>query len=284
MSEQAIDYDRMAEGFDTVLPLMRPVAERLIERTPGLVPGAFVLDVASGTGEPGLTLAERHPGVRLLGIDTSEVFVGIARRKAAQRGLAEADVRYAVMNAERLELDDDSVDVVVSRFGMLSFSDPRAEVREAARVLRPGGTISIATWDVGSANTLTHAAMTALGDLLPALFAGFAERLEQYATPGLRESWLVEGGLHDVTTELFGWQVDFPDEDALWRLVSGPAMLGAVLGQIDDRPPGEPERNETVSFTMATVRAAFGDQVSGHRQPDGSYRIPYACRMLSATA
>lgn len=65
------DFEQLAGSFDQLLPLFEPVTTRLMTRLPRLAAVASVLDIACGTGEPGLTLAERCPGIDLLGIGTA---------------------------------------------------------------------------------------------------------------------------------------------------------------------------------------------------------------------
>ena len=78
-SQVSFDFDRLAYSFDQMLPVLAPVTTRIIEHVPEPAAGAKVLDVACGTGAPGLTLAQRFPGVELLGIDAAETMVGIVR-------------------------------------------------------------------------------------------------------------------------------------------------------------------------------------------------------------
>jgi ubiquinone/menaquinone biosynthesis C-methylase UbiE len=265
MSAQEIDFDKMAESFDQVAPLLASVTDRLAECTVGLADGVSVLDIGCGTGEPGLTLRERHPGLRVLGVDASDAMVGVARRKVAERGLS--GIRHEVMDSQDLAVAGGTVDVVVSRFGVLSFADPLAEAREMKRVLRPGGTFCIATWDAFSKSILSYAMLCAAGEVLPPHVVSAMQRQEQFAMPGRRESWLATAGLSDVDSELFSWPVDFVDEASMWDLVSGPAMLGAVVSGLD------PDR-------LDKIRAEFGDLLSDYRRVDGSYVLPYACRVL----
>lgn len=259
------DFDQLAANFDQILPVVALVTERIVERVAGLAAGTSVLDVACGTGEPGLTLLSRNPGVRLLGVDTSAAMVGIATAKAADRGLT--DVRYEVMDSQHLKAEDNSVDVVVSRFGLLSFADPRTEARELARVLRPGGSFTIATWDAGSKNSITYAAATAIRPWLPPQVGAAMDRQEQFAMPGRREAWLTAAGFAEVHSELFAWQVPFVDESSLWALATGPAMLGAVAAELG------PDK-------LAQAHSVFTDLLADYRRPDGSYVLPYACRVL----
>ena len=63
----------MVADFDLFLPLIQPVGLAVLGRLPKLPEGANVLDVACGTGEPGLTLARLSPDVHLLGIDAQRV-------------------------------------------------------------------------------------------------------------------------------------------------------------------------------------------------------------------
>lgn len=261
-----IDFDKQAADFDQFLPLLAPVADRLVQPLAGLDPGADVLDIACGTGEPGLTLLERRPGLRLLGIDSSEAMIAVARHKAARRGLDGA--RFEVMNSQDLALADGAIDAVVSRFGLLSFADPVAEARQLARVLRPGGTFAIAAWDAVSMNTASFAIMTAAWEQLPPPVQGIFRRQEPFTMLGRREAWLAGAGLTDLHSELFSWDVDFPDEAALWTLVSGPGALGAFAGALDDD-------------TLSGIRQRFDELLAHYRRDDGSYQLPFACRLIT---
>ena len=118
------DFNRMAGSFDRYLPPIQPVALAVLDHLPPLATGATVLDVACGTGEPGLTLVRRSPGVRLLGVDPVSAALEIARGKVTRESLE--NVRFAGMSSEALALPDESMDAVISRFGLLLFSDVRA--------------------------------------------------------------------------------------------------------------------------------------------------------------
>src|SRR6266545_4401007 len=92
-----------------------------------------VLDVAIGTG---LNLPHYPPGVRLTGVDLSQVMLAAAARRAADLGLT---VELSAAEAEHLPFDDASFDTVVCTLSLCSVADDRAAIAEMHRVLRPGG-------------------------------------------------------------------------------------------------------------------------------------------------
>ena len=101
-------------------------------------PGDTVLELAAGAGDTGFeaaALAGEHG--RLISTDFSPAMVDVARRRGAELGLGNVD--YRVMDAERIELDADSVDGVICRFAYMLMPDPAAALAETRRVLRPGG-------------------------------------------------------------------------------------------------------------------------------------------------
>ncbi|CAN0487841.1 unnamed protein product, partial [Phaeothamnion confervicola] len=110
-----IDYNKMGEIFDRYLPLIQPVGDAILGHLPELPAGSQVLDVACGTGEPGLSLARRNPAVNLMGIDAAEGMVEVARAKAACENLPNA--HFQVMPLETL--DCPTMDAVLSRLGRL---------------------------------------------------------------------------------------------------------------------------------------------------------------------
>jgi SAM-dependent methyltransferase len=108
-------------------------------------PSATVLELAAGTGETGFDAAERlGEGGRLISSDFSEGMVDGARRRGDERGIENAE--YRVIDAERIELADDSVDGAICRFGYMLMEDPPAALAETRRVLRPGGRLVLAVW------------------------------------------------------------------------------------------------------------------------------------------
>jgi Methyltransferase domain len=115
-SRPPFDFDRLANSFDQVQPLLEAVTGRLIQRASRRGEGMSVLDIACGTGKPGLTLAASCPGVHLLGVDKSDQRIDIARAKADAKGLSGA--RFEVMSSEQLAVADG--DVAVSVWGCCS--------------------------------------------------------------------------------------------------------------------------------------------------------------------
>jgi ubiquinone/menaquinone biosynthesis C-methylase UbiE len=92
-----------------------------------------VLEIATGTGQ---NLRYYQPGVRLTAVELSPSMVAIARQEADALG-REVDLR--VGDAQALEFPDASFDTVVCTLGLCTIPDDPAAVREAKRVLRPGG-------------------------------------------------------------------------------------------------------------------------------------------------
>lgn len=102
-----------------------------------LRPGETVLLVAAGTG---LDLPLLPDGVRVVAGDIAPGMVRRLRARARSLGL---EARVEEMDAARLPLPDASVDCVLLHLALAVVPDPVAAIREAARVLRPGGRISV---------------------------------------------------------------------------------------------------------------------------------------------
>jgi SAM-dependent methyltransferase len=108
-------------------------------------PGDTMLELAAGTGDTGFDAAERvGEDGRLISSDFSPAMLDAARRRGAERGIE--NVEYRVIDAERIELADDSVDGVICRFGYMLMGDPAQALAETRRVLRTGGRLVLAVW------------------------------------------------------------------------------------------------------------------------------------------
>ncbi len=115
----------------------------------GLRPGMSVLDLAGGTGDIGFAIAGKlerqikrqgldieQPAVNICDINPAMLAVG--RDRALDRGIVD-QVTWSCGNAEQLPFDDRSFDRVTISFGLRNVTDIDAALREARRVLKPGG-------------------------------------------------------------------------------------------------------------------------------------------------
>jgi demethylmenaquinone methyltransferase/2-methoxy-6-polyprenyl-1,4-benzoquinol methylase len=100
-------------------------------------PRDTLLDLAGGTGDVAF-LARRRGAGRVLLSDVNPAMLAIAQARALERGLA-GGLRFLACDAERLPLPDRSVERVSIAFGLRNCTDKPAVLREARRVLRPGG-------------------------------------------------------------------------------------------------------------------------------------------------
>ncbi len=211
---------------------------RLLDRA-GVRPGDTVLDIGCGTGVLARTaLARVGAQGRVVGVDPNAGMLAVARRTAPE-------VTWVDGSAERLPFEAGSVDVVVSQFALMFFSDRELAVREMHRVLRPGGRVVLATWAELDASP-GYAAMVALlrrvvgdppADALLAPFGVGTEAalriLAEPVFPGIQvETW--EGTARFpsleawLTTDVKAWTLDDLISDAQFDDLLGevPAALG----------------------------------------------------------
>ena len=131
---------------ESVAPIRRWLVRELAPR-----PGDTILEVAAGAGDTGFDAAAiAGQSGHLISTDFSPEMVDVARRRGAERAVP--NVEYRVMDAEKLELADDSVDRVVCRFGYMLMPDPAAALSETRRVLRRDGRMVLAVWGTPEEN------------------------------------------------------------------------------------------------------------------------------------
>ena len=134
-------WDAMAQGWEVnreyLWETSKPVGEWLVEK---LAPkqGHTILELAAGIGDTGFVAAHLLGAKgRLISTDFAPSMVECARRRADELNITNAEFR--VMDAEQLELDSESIDGVLCRWGYMLMSDPSAAFHETRRVLKPGG-------------------------------------------------------------------------------------------------------------------------------------------------
>jgi ubiquinone/menaquinone biosynthesis C-methylase UbiE len=146
-SESAPYWDKH-RGF--LCEMFAPVTQALIEDAQIAGP-LTVLDVATGPGEPALSIAALiGPEGKVLGTDAVPEMVEAARREARRQSLPNAI--FEVCSAESLPFGTNSFDAVVSRFGVMFFPSPIDSIRDWLRVLKPGGRIALAVWHFADKN------------------------------------------------------------------------------------------------------------------------------------
>jgi SAM-dependent methyltransferase len=148
------NWATMAAGWERrradIERVSAPVTEWLVRHL-AAQPGDTVLELAAGPGDVGFAAAPLlGEDGRLISSDFSPEMVEVGRRRAAEVGLT--NVEHRMLDAEDIELEDDSVDGVLCRFGYMLMADPARALAETRRVLKPGGRLALAVWRDGAQN------------------------------------------------------------------------------------------------------------------------------------
>lgn len=145
-------YDRFAVAYrDWWAPVIAPSAIRLLDRLDGLLPfdrPSAIVDIGTGTGTLALAALRRWPSVHVVAVDPARRLLEMAEADARAAGLR-ARLRVATGEADALPLPDASADAAVSSFVLQLVPNRAAAVREAHRVLRPGGVFACLVWRAG---------------------------------------------------------------------------------------------------------------------------------------
>lgn len=150
MTEQAERYDRIASGYaQWWAPVLAPAVERLLDRAkPWLDDGAVrVVDIGTGTGQLAFSTLRRWPAVLVVGVDAStgmrDMSVTLAERTL---GGAAGRFRAEVAFADSLPFPDGAFDLALSSFVFQLVPNRARALREARRVIRPGGVLAYVSW------------------------------------------------------------------------------------------------------------------------------------------
>ncbi len=147
-------WDTAAEAWHrwgtTLRTWLGPATERMLDLAL-VASGCRVLDVAAGAGDQTLQTAARvGPGGSVLATDISPAILAFAAAEAKRAGHTNVDTRP--MDGERLDLSDESFDVVISRVGLIYFPDQQKALSEMRRVLVPGGRVAAIVYATADKN------------------------------------------------------------------------------------------------------------------------------------
>ena len=167
-----------------------------------------VVDVATGSGEPALTLAENMART-VVGVDAIPGMAAAAHRAAGKHGAANAF--FAAAFGDRLPFRESAFDAAVCRFALMFFPAPVEGIREILRVIKPGRRVAFAVWGTAKNNPFFTAVSEVLGRYVesppgdPDAPDGF-----RFAPPGKLKALCGEAGAVEVSERVFQFPIAAP--------------------------------------------------------------------------
>jgi SAM-dependent methyltransferase len=257
------------EKWDSVImEQLRPVSAAMIECL-GITEDQQHLDIASGTGEPGLSIARRAPKGHVVLTDLAAEMLDVAARRARAQGIT--TIETEVCSADDLPFDDATFDSVSVRFGYMFFPDMGAATAEFVRVLKPGGRLSSSVWVKPEENPWTTIAMQSIAtEVVVAPPDPDGPNMFRCAAPGCVRALYEEAGLRDVAEWDVGVELVTRSPAQYWEMISEHVSLAvAALQEVD-----QAARDRIRERAIAEV-GAFDE--------DGEVRVPGVARCIVGT-
>jgi len=260
--QQKASWDKFSPGWkkwdEIFMDFLKPMGDEIINL---IKPKGkeTVLDVASGTGEPGLTIASMLNGGKVVITDLSDDMLEIAREHARTKGINNIETRSC--DVCELPFADNTFDAVSCRLGFMFFPDISLATKEMARVLKPGGRIAASVWSSPEKNFwVTAIAGTINRNMeLPPPPPG-APGMFRCAKSGLILDLFKDAGLKNTAENEVAGKLKCGTTDVYWTMMTEiAAPFVAALSNADDAMK-EKIRKEVF-------------QLVGEKYPDGLVNI-----------
>lgn len=232
--------------------LFEPYARHTAETVRALAPGR-VLETACGTGIVTRLLREALPaGALLVSTDLNHPMLAVARETMGDTG----PVEWAQADMCQLYFSNGEFDVVVCQFGLMFVPDKLAAVREALRVLRPGGRLLLTTWAPLDRNPVVGVAHRTVAASFPEDPPLYLMRAPfGYGDPDALTDLLVEAGFRDVVVDVIEKAATAPSAyDLAVGLIEGYPLVDEIRLRDEARLP------DVVNAVGQAIAERFGDR------------------------
>jgi SAM-dependent methyltransferase len=227
-----------------------------------------VLDVGCGTGSTTIAVARALDSTgRCLGVDVSEPMITLARARAAQERVP---AEFVLADAQVHTFEPASVDMIMSRFGVMFFSDPVQAFSNLRRAAREGAQLRLIAWRSAAENPFMTTAERAAAPLLPNMPPRRSDGPGQFALADRDgvHAMLHESGWIGIDIRPLDVACALPEQD-LFRYVTRLGPVGLILQDADE---------DTRARIGESIRSAYDPYMHGDQ-----VRFTAACWMISAT-
>ncbi len=237
---------------------LAPIAEALFAAA-DLRPGEHVLDVGVGSGPTtALAHAAVQPNGRVAGIDIAPAMI-----EAAKRAVPSPDIEWLVGDVTTYAFPAAAYDVVISRFGVMFFSDPVAAFTRLHDAVRPGGRLAMATWGLRDATALFGVPYTIATTTLHRLGVEFTPTAQDWLMFSLGDRVRVAevlgaAGWREIETRVDNRMVYLGGASTVEAAVEDELESGPVTALLEDQPA------EVVAEVRAALTAEFGLRFDGN--------------------
>lgn len=269
---QKATWAKLSVGWDkwdsVISDQLGPVGAAIIESL-GITTDQQHLDIATGTGEPGLSIARLAPAGRVVLTDLVPEMLQVAARRADEQGLTNVQTRMC--SADALPFDDATFDSVSVRFGYMFFPDVAKATAEFARVLKPGGRVCSSVWVDPEANPWTSIVMHAIAtEVVLAPVDPGEPNMFRCAAAGYVSALYRAAGLLDITEWDVGTELVTSSPAQYWEMVS--EHVSSAVAALDHITRATRER---IAETVITTVRAY--------QKGGKVRTPGMARCIVGT-
>ena len=235
--QQKESWNKFSAGWkkwdDLTMDFLKPMGEEIIAC---INPSGSqkILDVASGTGEPGLTIAAMISNGKVILTDLAEDMLDIAKENADAMGISNIEIK--VCDICNLPFAENSFDAISCRFGFMFFADMQIAANEMARVLKKDGKIATTVWNIPEKNFWVTATMgTIMKNIdLPPNPSG-APGMFRCCKPGLMVEIFKNAGLKNITEKEVTSKLKAGTVENYWAMMTEiGAPIVAALSKADD--------------------------------------------------
>ncbi len=258
VTDQAERYDRIAEGYaQWWAPVLEPRATALLDRLDGAVANGArrLIDIGTGTGTLARAAIRRWPTVEVVGIDVSSEMIAAAEGEADRLLTPAERQQYTtrVAAADSLPFPDDTFDAAMSSFVLQLVPNRYRALREARRVVHPGGMLAYVTWLVDDRAFRPDEAFDALLDEIGIGAREHEDRPGDVRTDREAASQLRRAGFRHVEVEravlehrfsvegYIGFLSEFDEEDLISELRARDRdrLLSGLRERLEAMPPDD---------------------------------------------